>query len=159
MDSNLRGDTRQDETPQYEMPIADQGQGVKHLDDAAVQGQEDPDTPTHYDDKYISCTTHTLTIRFYYFPFGSKTIPTKRIEQITHIPIGVLTGKGRIWGSSNLSRWANLDPGRPWKNEALLIDVGGYIQPVITPDNTASLMAVLRRATGLEIQEGDASLL
>jgi hypothetical protein len=57
--------------------------------------------------------------------------------------MGALTGKGRIWGSTTLRYWASLDPTRPSKSTALILDTGASILPFITPDDPAAVEAVI----------------
>jgi len=100
--------------------------------------------PVLYRDRWIECTTQALIIHGYYFPLGlRKTIPYERIKGVRAIPMGPLTGRGRIWGSGDFKHYAHLDPGRPRKHTALLIDVGAFIVPVITPDDPAQVKAII----------------
>lgn len=100
--------------------------------------------PTLYRDRWIECTTEALIIRGYYFPFGNKkTIAYERIEGMREIAMGPLTGRGRIWGSGDFRHYLNLDPGRPRKRRALILDLGKFIKPVITPDDTDQVKAII----------------
>jgi hypothetical protein len=102
-----------------------------------------------YDDGRISCTSSGLVIRMYY-PWGSKRIAYKNIRSVRRREIGALSGQLRIWGSGDLKHWSNLDPGRTKKTSALDIDLGRWVVPVITPDDTDRVVAVLR-AHGVEV--------
>jgi hypothetical protein len=64
--------------------------------------------------------------------------------------MGVLNGTGRIWGTASPRYWAHLDPHRPWKRVALVVDVGERMQPFITPDDPARVLEIVdsHRATG-----------
>ena len=76
-----------------------------------------------YEDRWITCTTKELVIGGYYFPFGfPKRIPYEVIRGVELVQMGVFTGKGRVWGTSHLGYWAHLDPRRPRKTEAMIID-------------------------------------
>jgi hypothetical protein len=89
-----------------------------------------------YDDGRIACTDDALVIRRYYFPTGDKRVPYGSIELVRRKPMSSLTGKGRIWGSSDFFHWFNLDPGRPGKSASLTVQISGRkVMPVITPDN------------------------
>jgi hypothetical protein len=102
-----------------------------------------------YRDRWIECTTEALIIRGYYFPFGNKkTIPYDRIQGVREIAMGPATGQWRIWGSGDFRHYLNLDWGRPHKKRALVLDLGGFIRPVITPDDTDQVKAIIeaRRA-------------
>ncbi|MBN1319890.1 MAG: hypothetical protein JXA87_03520 [Thermoleophilia bacterium] len=99
---------------------------------------------TLYRDRWIECTTESVIIRGYYFPFGTKkTIPYHRIQGMREVAMGPLTGQGRIWGSGDLRHYTNLDPGRPHKKRALILDLGRFIRPVITPDDTDQVKAIV----------------
>jgi len=100
--------------------------------------------PTLYRDRWIECTTEALIIRGYYFPFGNKkTIAYERIQGMREIAMGPLTGRGRIWGSGDFRHYANFDPGRPHKKRALILDLGKFIRPVITPDDIDQVKAII----------------
>ena len=98
-----------------------------------------------YDDGRIACDERGLLIRWYY-PWGAKRVPYSSITEVTGLP---LTGanrvrRWRIWGSGDFVHWWNLDPKRPSKTEALVLNVGGRIRPTITPDDPATVERVIR---------------
>jgi hypothetical protein len=98
-----------------------------------------------YDDGLIELDSDGLTIRRYYFPFGtSKRIPYAQIKDVQERHMGLLTGKGRLWGSGDLRHWASLDLRRPQKEKALILDLGTWIKPVITPDDPDRVLALLQ---------------
>ena len=98
-----------------------------------------------YDDGLIELDSEGLTIRRYYFPFGtSKRIPYAQIKDVQEQHMGLLTWKGRIWGSGDLQHWASLDLRRPQKEKALILDLGTWIKPVITPDDPDRVLALLQ---------------
>lgn len=104
-----------------------------------------------YDDGTIVCGPDRLEIHHYYFPFGAKTVPYTRIQGVQRIEInGVMSGKWRIWGTGNPRYWANLDTRRPKKKAGFVVDLGGKISPIVTPDEPDTFEAVLRRRTNLE---------
>jgi len=87
-----------------------------------------------YDDGNIALAADALVIRRYYFPFGDKRIPYAKIEQARRVPLTFMRGRYRIWGSGDFVHWFNLDPDRPGKSEAFIIQVSGRpFKPVITP--------------------------
>lgn len=94
-----------------------------------------------YDDGRVACTGDGLLIRWYYFPAGSKRVPWSKIRAVRPRP----AARGRIWGSGDLVHWYNLDPHRPSKDTALVIDTGSVVKPVITPDSPEQLIAALTR--------------
>jgi hypothetical protein len=97
-----------------------------------------------YRDRWIECTADAIRIRGYYFPWGSKRIPYGSIRSVRRVTMGPLSGKGRIWGTGSLRYWASLDPGRPGKDTALILDTGHYVRSFITPDDTQKVEAILR---------------
>lgn len=97
------------------------------------------------DDGLIELDPDGLTIRQYYFPFGtSKRIPYTRIKSVRERQMGPLTGKGRVWGSGDLRHWSPLDVHRSQKEKALILDIGVWFRPVITPNDPALVLAILR---------------
>lgn len=58
--------------------------------------------------------------------------------------MGALTGKGRLWGSGDLRHWLPLDLSRPQKEKALILEVGKWVRPVITPDDPDRVLALLQ---------------
>lgn len=103
-----------------------------------------------YQDQWIECTPEEIRIRGYYFPWGTKRIPYQSIRGYRRVDLGVTRGRGRIWGTANPRYWASLDPGRPAKRQALVLDLGHFVRPVITPDDTGAVEAVIRAQTHLE---------
>lgn len=97
-----------------------------------------------YDDGEIVCDQQGLVIKHYY-PWGSKRVPYTSIRRVTQLP---LTGpnrlrRWRIWGSGDFVHWWNLDPRRPSKNMALVIDNGRRVYPTITPDDPQAVERIL----------------
>jgi hypothetical protein len=104
-----------------------------------------------YEDRWIRCEPDRLIIRGYYFPFGSrKAIAYRDIRSVTSHPLTALGGRWRIWGASDPRYWFHLDPGRPHKQTALILDLGKWVKPVITPDDAARAAAIIaqRRRPG-----------
>jgi|HubBroStandDraft_6_1064221.scaffolds.fasta_scaffold119680_1 hypothetical protein len=98
-----------------------------------------------YDDGRIVCDEGGLLIREYY-PWGAKRIPYAALKGVSELP---LTGvnkvrRWRLWGSGDFLHWWNLDPQRPHKTMALVLDVGHHIRPTITPDNPESVERILK---------------
>jgi hypothetical protein len=100
--------------------------------------------PSQYRDRWIECTPDAIEIRGYYFPWGTKRIPYSSIRSIRRVDMGVFTGKGRIWGTANPRYWASLDPLRPTKKVGLILDLGRFVRPFITPDDPDTVEAVVR---------------
>jgi hypothetical protein len=101
--------------------------------------------PVLYRDRWIECTSEALVIHGYYFPFGNKkTIPYGRIRSLRETKIGPATGQWRIWGSGDFRHYLNLDAGRTRKTRALVLNLGKFAQPVITPDDVDRVTAIIR---------------
>ncbi|MGH3067221.1 MAG: hypothetical protein ACRDMI_01385 [Streptosporangiaceae bacterium] len=111
---------------------------------------------TLYRDRWIECTDEAVLIHGYYFPWGTKRVPYSAIRTLRRVPIGAFTGQGRIWGSTTLRYWANLDPGRPGKRTALILDTGAAILPFITPGDPAAVQAVILGHSSAEAVTGPA---
>lgn len=103
-----------------------------------------------YADRWIECGPDALRIHGYYFPWGTKRIPYEEIRGIRRVKMSALTGKLRIWGTGNPRYWASLDPGRPRKHTALILDVGGSVRPFVTPDDPDALVAAIRSHVALD---------
>ncbi len=102
-----------------------------------------------YRDRWIECTSGGLRIRAYYFPWGTKRIPYRSIRSVRRVELGPGTGRGRIWGTANPHYWASLDPGRPSKTAGLILDVGRFVRPFITPDDPNAVEAAIRERASL----------
>ncbi|MFJ3306682.1 hypothetical protein ACIPSA_26875 [Streptomyces sp. NPDC086549] len=110
---------------------------------------------SRYRDRWITCTDDSLRIRAYYFPWGSKAIPYAAIRGVRRVELGFLTGRGRIWGTAHPRYWASLDPERPRKSIGLVLDLGRFVRPFITPDDPDTVAAVIREHTGLSPEGGE----
>jgi len=112
--------------------------------------QETPMSPKQvaYDDGEIRCDDQGLSIRRYY-PWGTKRISYSSIEGVETLSLTGLqkVRRWRLWGSGDLIHWWNLDPRRPKKSVALVIDVGRHIRPTITPDDPTTVARILTEAT------------
>lgn len=97
-----------------------------------------------YRDRWIECTDDGVSIRGYYFPWGTKRIRYQSIHNLQRVRMTATGGKARIWGTANPHYWASLDPKRPKKEVGLLIDVGRRVKPFITPDDPDAVEALIR---------------
>ncbi|MBM3694424.1 MAG: hypothetical protein FJW79_00595 [Actinobacteria bacterium] len=105
-----------------------------------------PPPPSLYRDRWIECTPEQLLIRGYYFPYGPpKAIAYSKVRSVERFPLTTWTGKWRIWGTSSPRYWAHLDPGRPHKAVGLLLDLGGFVRPWITPDDPDAVEEIINR--------------
>jgi hypothetical protein len=102
------------------------------------------DSTPLYRDRWIECSPTQLIIRGYYFPAGAaKRIDYRRIRRVERFELGVWNGKWRIWGTTSPRYWANLDPGRPRKTVGLVLDLGGFVRPWITPDDPSAVETII----------------
>lgn len=107
-----------------------------------------PDQEVLYDDGRVRLDQGGVTIRRYYFPTAaSKRIPYGRIRAVQTWRLGPLTGRGRLWGSSDFRHWYPLDLQRASRDQALALDLGAWVTPVITPDDPDQVLAILRAHT------------
>jgi hypothetical protein len=102
---------------------------------------------TEYEDRWITCTDDAIQVRGYYFPWGTKRIPFRSIRSVERAELTRLRGKWRIWGTTSPRYWFNLDPARPKKAAGLILDVGGTVRPVITPDDPDAVEGLIREHT------------
>lgn len=98
-----------------------------------------------YDDGRISCDSSGVRIKWYYL-WGDKTVRYDSIRGVQRLPLTGANGIGRwrIWGSGDFVHWWNLDPGRPHKEVALVLDVGRRVLPTITPNDADAVERILR---------------
>ena len=100
-----------------------------------------------YDDGRIACDATGLIVRWYYL-WGSKRIAYGSIRSVSRRPLTGVGGKWRIWGSGDFVHWWNLDPHRPSKDLALVIDTGNRTLPTITPDDPEAVERILTDRLG-----------
>jgi hypothetical protein len=102
-----------------------------------------------YRDRWIECTPTQLVIHGYYFPFGfPKRIPYTRIREVERFSLSVWRGKWRIWGTTLPRYWGNLDPARPRKEVGLILRLGKFVSPWITPDDPDKVEAIINLRRG-----------
>jgi len=96
----------------------------------------------------IVCDETSIKISRYY-PMASKTIPFSSIKGVQRVTLSATRGRARLWGTMNLRYWANLDMKRTRKSTGLILDLGKFVKPYITPDDTDALESLLREKAGL----------
>jgi hypothetical protein len=104
-----------------------------------------------YDDGRIACDDQGLLIRRYY-PWGAKRIAYGSIRGVMELPLSGINRvrRWRIWGTGDFVHWWNLDPQRPKKDTALVIDLGRHVRPTITPDDPLAVQRILADRTSLK---------
>lgn len=95
----------------------------------------DEDHDAQYQDTRITCDADGIAVRAYYIPWGTKRIPYDSIKSMQRVNLGALTGRARVWGTSNPARWTNLDHRRPLKTVGFDLDTGAAVKPLLTPDD------------------------
>jgi hypothetical protein len=99
-----------------------------------------------YQDALLCIRKGVLRIKWYYFPGGTKRISLTRIVGVEEYRMSGWTGRCRLWGSGDLVHWFPLDPRRPHKQDAFVIDVGRRAKPVVTPEDPKAFRAALAGA-------------
>jgi hypothetical protein len=102
-----------------------------------------------YADRWIRCGPDGIAVRGYYFPWGTKHIAYGSVHGITRVALTPGRGRARIWGTANPGYWASLDPDRPHKETALVLDLGRRVKPFLTPDEPDAFEQVVRARAGL----------
>ncbi len=102
-----------------------------------------------YADRWIRCGPDGIAVRGYYFPWGTKHIAYGSVHGITRVALTPGRGRARIWGTANPGYWASLDPDRPHKETALVLDLGRRVKPFLTPDEPDAFEQVVRAHAGL----------
>ncbi len=102
-----------------------------------------------YQDTWIACTDEGIRIRGYYFPWGTKRVPYGKIRSVQRVTMTAMRGKARIWGTANPRYWASLDPKRSRKTYALILDLGRFVRPFITPDDCDAVEAIIKKHANL----------
>ena len=99
-----------------------------------------------YDDGLVVLDRQAITLRRYHFPSGTaKVIPLSAIRGYRAEPLGMLTHRFRIWGSSDLRRWLPLDIGRPMRSTLITLDLQGspWPRPAFTPADPEKFQTLL----------------
>ncbi|GAA3856717.1 hypothetical protein GCM10022243_22380 [Saccharothrix violaceirubra] len=110
-------------------------------------------TDTDYRDGSVLCRDDALVIRRYYFPtLTAKRVPYDRVVRVLRYPLTARTGRLRLWGTANPTRWFNLDGGRSGRTTAYVVDTGRTVKPVVTPDDPRAFERALA-AHGVEITD------
>jgi hypothetical protein len=98
-----------------------------------------------YDDGLIACTQDRVVIRRYGPLLGAKRVRYRDIRAVREVELrGLSFGMWRLWGSTDLRHWFNLDWERLHKHVGLVLDLGRRARPVITPDDPRGVARILR---------------
>lgn len=74
-----------------------------------------------YSDSLVDISDDAITLRRYYFPFGSRRIPFSEIERINSDDPTLLNGRWRIWGTGTFRTWFPLDWERPLRDRIFFV--------------------------------------
>jgi hypothetical protein len=102
-------------------------------------------TAQYYDDGLVQLDREAITLRRYHFPSGtSKIIPLRSIRRYEATPLGPLTNRFRIWGSSDLRTWLPLDVRRPLRSTLVKLYLVGEPRwrPAFTPAHPEEFLTV-----------------
>ena len=102
-----------------------------------------------YSDKRIEVGDTGVRMKWYYFPFGTKTVAFNAIDRVLEHDMGTGAGGGRwrIWGSGDLKHWMPLDSARRRKTWMYIFILNGSrMRPCLTPDEPEAFKAALTAA-------------
>ena len=100
-----------------------------------------------YSDNLVTLTESSITFHHYYSPFKSnRTVFFQDIERIVIREPSVLTGKWRLWGSSDLSTWFPYDSHRPSRDRIFRAHIRtGGMNVGFTVEDPLMVTAILRK--------------
>lgn len=99
-----------------------------------------------YDDGLIGCSSDGLVIRRYGAFLRPKRVPYAQIRTARRVALGSVSfSRWRIWGSTDFRHWFNFDRHRPSKRVGFALDLGTWVEPVLTPYDPERFVAVLRQ--------------
>jgi len=127
-----------------------------------------PAAAADYEDDGLTIHDNFLKIRWYYFPFGTKTVELSAIAKVTRHPMtGLLSGRGRVWGTGDLTfrHWLNLDAKRSSKQFLYEVQLKAkgkkeknqYVCPTVTPEDPKKFEDAIRQA-GIEIDKSESEI-
>src|SRR5262245_16640857 len=107
-----------------------------------------------YDDGLIACSDDELVIRKYDVFLRPRHVRYRQIRSAREVELrGFRFGMWRIWGSTDLRQWFNMDWSRPKKRTGLVLDLGTSTTPVVSPDDVQRVAEILR-SHGVEVAGG-----
>ena len=109
------------------------------------------DSISCYDDGLVQLDRKAITLQRYHFPSGTaKIIALSTVRGYHAEPLGLLTHRFRLWGSSDLRHWLPLDIRRPFKSTLITLDLpGNRVVPAFTPADPQKFIAVLSQLLSL----------
>jgi len=109
-----------------------------------------------YSDSLVTITEDSITFLHYSFPLSasSRQVPFTDIDHITVKKPTILSGKWRIWGSSNLRTWFPFDIRRPSRDRIFHAAVKTKGMNIgFTVENPGEVAAILKQKGLLESEE------
>lgn len=100
-----------------------------------------------YHDGRITLDDEGVTLHGYYIPFGRKRISYRAIRGVYQWPV---TGARayRIHGPGWGRVWYPRDPRRAERSVGILLDIGTWLRPLLTPDDPYKVLALLEHRVG-----------
>jgi hypothetical protein len=99
-----------------------------------------------YDDGKVRLDDDGITLRRYYFPtLTAKHIRYRDIRSVETRTMGWMTGRGRLWGTTDPRLWLPLDGDRPGKETLIVLDLGRIVRPAFTPEQPDRVVALIER--------------
>jgi hypothetical protein len=102
-------------------------------------------TEALYEDAGLMLDEDGITIRRYYFLLSTpKRVAYNKIRGIRAKPMSWARGKGRLAGALNLRYRLPRDVHRATKQTLLILELGRWVKPCITPEDPAKVIALLK---------------
>lgn len=102
-------------------------------------------TEALYEDAGLVLDEDGITIRRYYFPLSTpKRVSYNKIRGIRAKPMGWASGKRRFLGAANPRYRLPRGARRSSKPTLLILELGRWVKPCITPEDPARVIALLR---------------
>jgi len=102
-------------------------------------------TEALYEDAGLVLDEDGITIRRYYFLLSvPKRVAYNKIRGIRAKPMSWASGKGRFLGAVNPRYRLPRDVRRASKLTMLMLELGRWVKPCITPEDPARVIALLR---------------
>lgn len=101
---------------------------------------------------FVTCYDDRLVIRFYYFPYGDKTIEYKNIKSCRLVDEKDLNFfQTKTWGMAFSSIWWPLDLQRSWRKYLIIIDANQWprIGLTMNDDQTLEVYKLIQAKTGV----------
>lgn len=94
-----------------------------------------------YNDKDVKVREGCVTIKTYYFPFGtSRRIPIDSIRDVCLIK----EASSRVWGTGSFDYWFALDKNRMEYECFIAIDTGESMKPAFTCTNNEQVYVLIK---------------